>query len=269
MSSLPFLRPLTIPEILDRALRLYRAHFVLLVSIPLLAFVPMTVLQMASQLLWQSTQLVILVQNAFVQILVSSALVIAISQVYLAHPSTLGEAYRTATQHFGSAWGASWLMGLAIALPAGALSCIAIALAPSQGVWLVLILVMPVAIFLGTRWRLVLPSILLENLGAQAGLGRSWALTEGVFGKVFGTSFLASMLIVVLATLPQYAISYGLKILLPNTDIGPLIEIVLTQISLILTTPVSIGVTIVLYYDLRVRKEGFDLEMQVQQASAS
>lgn len=269
MSSLPLLRPLTIPEILDRAIRLYREHFVLLVSIPLVAFVPMILLQIASQLAWHTTQLVNLLQNGLVQILVSSALVISISQVYLTNPPTLGEAFRAAMQRFGSAWGASMLVGLAIGLPTLALSCGAISIAQSAGIWLVLLIALPFAIFLGTRWSLILPSILLEHLGAQAGLSRSWALTEGVFGKVFGTSFLAGILIVMLSTLPQLAISYGLEMLAPNTEIGPLVEIILTQIGLILTTPVSFGVTVVLYYDLRVRKEGFDLEQQVQRASAA
>jgi hypothetical protein len=93
MSSLPLLRPLTIGEILDRAIRIYRSHFVLLISIPLVAFVPMTALQVASQFLWHTTALVDLLQNAFLQVLVSSALVVAVSRTYLAHPPTLKEAY--------------------------------------------------------------------------------------------------------------------------------------------------------------------------------
>lgn len=269
MSSLSLLRPLTIGEILDRAFRIYRSHFVLLISIPLLAFVPVTVLQVVSQLLWHTTQWIDLLQNGFVQILVSSALVIAISQAYLTRPPTLGEAYRTASQRYGAAWGGNFLMGLAIVLPAAAVACGAIAVAQDQGIWIVILLILPLAIFLGTRWSLMLPSILLEGLGAQAGLGRSWALTQGSFGKVFGTSFTAGILIILLATLPQLAVTYGLGLLLPNIDIISIVETILAQVSLILTLPVSLGVTVVLYYDLRVRKEAFDLEWQVRQASTS
>ncbi len=267
MSSLSLLRPLTIPEILDRAIRLYRAHFVLLVTIPLLAGVPILLLQIASQLLWHSIQLVNLLQNGLIQILVSSALVVAISQIYMSDPPTIGEAYRAASQRFGSAWGASMLMALAIGVPTMAFSCAAITIAQRQGIWLVLLLALPLAAFLGTRWSLLLPGILLEHLGAQAGLSRSWSLTEGFFGKVFGTSFLAEILVLLLATLPQLVINYGMKTFFPGIEIGPFVEIFLAQVGLILTTPISIGVTVVLYYDLRVRKEGFDLEQQVQQVA--
>ncbi len=266
MSSLPLLRPLSIGEILDRALRLYRSHFLLLVSIPLLALAPMAVLQVVSQFLWHTTQLIDLIQNGFVQVLVSSALVVAISQAYLTRAPTLGQAYRAAGQRYASAWGANFLMGLAIGVPTAVLTCGVIAMS-GEGLWLVILLIMPYAVFLGTRWSLILPGILLEHLGAQAGLGRSWALTQGAFWKVFGTSFLAGILVILLATLPQLAITYGLGLLVPNTDIISLVETVFAQVGVVLTTPVSVGVTVVLYYDLRVRKEGFDLEWQAHQAS--
>jgi len=226
----------------------------------------MTFLQIASQLLWHSTELVDLLMG-LVQIFVSSALVVAISQIYSVNPTSLGEVYSAAAQRFFPVWGASILVGLTIALPIIVLGCVTIVIAQSHGIWLVLLLVIPFGIFAGTRWSLILPSILLEDLGAQAGLSRSWILTEGFFGKVFGTLCVTGILIIVLATLPQLAISYGLKMLVPNTAIGPLVKIILAQIVLILTTPVSIGVTVVLYYDLRGRKDGFDSEQQVQRAS--
>lgn len=269
MSSVPLLRPLTIGEILDRALRIYRSHFGLLLSICLAALAPVTILQVISQLLWNTTALVDLIQSAFVQLLVSGALVAAIAKAYLSQPPTMGEAYRTASEHYGSAWGANFLMGLAIIAPVFAVSCAATMLRMGEGIWLVLLLIVPLAVFLGTRWSLLLPSILLEDLGSQAGMRRSWDLTEGSFWKVFGTSFLASLLIIVLATLPQLVIAYGLEMLLPNVPIVAVVETVLTQLGIMLTLPVSVGVSVVLYYDLRVRKEAFDLALQAQEAPVS
>lgn len=267
MSSTSLLRPLSIAEILDRAIRLYRSHFVLLLSIPLVVMVPMIGLQVAVQFIWHTTRLIALFQNAFIQILVSSALVVAISQAYLAQPPTLGEAYRVAGSRYWSVWGGSLLMGLAIGAPIFIVVLAAAAFTRSQGIWLVILLVLPWAAFFGTRWNLMLPSIVLEKLGPQAGLGRSWTLTDGWFWKVFGTSFLAGILISLLTTLPQLLIVYGLNLFLSNLDIGALVQIILSQGSLILTLPISVGVTVVLYYDLRVRREGFDLEWQVQQTS--
>ncbi|HET9912188.1 MAG TPA: glycerophosphoryl diester phosphodiesterase membrane domain-containing protein [Anaerolineales bacterium] len=267
MSSLPLLRPLSIGEILDRAFRIYRSHFVLLISIPLVALIPMMVLQVMSQLILGTSQLVELLQNGFVQILVSGALIVAISQAYLTDHPTLSQAYRAASQRYGAAWGASALMGLAIILPTAALSCAVITLGQGEGFWLILLLVLPYAIFLSTRWTLMLPSVLLERLGAQAGLGRSWTLTKGFFWRVFGTSFLAGMLVLLVATLPQIAVAYSLELIQFNFHISSIVEIVLAQLGLILTLPLSLGVSVVLYYDLRVRKEAFDLEWQMQQTS--
>lgn len=269
MSSIPQLRPLQISEILDRTLRLYRSHFMLLISIPLLAAVPIVGLQVVSQFIWHSTRLVDLIQNSFVQVLVSSALVVMISQAYLGSPPSTGEAYRVAARRYGSAWGSNFLMGLAIVLPFVALACGATMLIVSGGIWIILLLALPYVAFLGTRWSLTLPGILLEHLDAMSGLRRSWSLTEGVFWKVFATSFLANLLILILATVPQLAIGYGLEMLISDLNILSVIETVLSQLSLILTTPISIGVTVVLYYDLRVRKEGFDLELQLNPEGVS
>jgi hypothetical protein len=267
MSSLPLLRPLTVGEIIDRAFRIYRSHFVLLISIPLLVLVPLGILRMLSQLLWRTTRLVDLLQSGFMYVLVTGALVIAISQAYLTHPPTIGEAYQAAVRRYWAAWRGNFLMGIAIVLPGAVVACAAIAMAGNQGIWLVLLFILPFAIFLSTRWSVMLPGILLEDLGAAAGLGRSWTLTEGYFGKVFVTSFFAGLLVVLLSTLPTFAVTYGLEMFLPRTGIGSLIEIILTQLGIIVTMPLSLGVTVVLYYDLRVRKEGFDLEWQMQQTA--
>lgn len=267
MSSLPLLRPLKTPEIVDRAIRLYRTHFALLVSIPLLAYLPLMFLQAATQMIWHTTQLIELIQGGLLQILVSSALITAISQSYLTHPPTTGDSYKIAGRWFGTAWGASLLIGLGASLPIIAVSCGAITLGMGSGAWILLLLALPVTIYLSTRWSLAIACILLEQLGVSAGLSRSWALTEGVFGKVFGTSILANLLVIFVATLPQQVVKYGLEALAPNSIFVPLVEIMLTQLGIILTTPVSIGVTVVLYYDLRVQKEGFDLEKQIQEAA--
>jgi hypothetical protein len=100
-----------------------------------------------------------------------------------------------------------------------------------------------------------------ESLGAQAGLGRSWTLTDGIFGKVFGTSFVIGIVVILRATLPQLAATYSLEFLLPNVDIVSLVETILAQVSVV--------VMVILYFDLPVHKEVFDLEWQVWQASAT
>jgi hypothetical protein len=219
-----------------------------------------------SQLLWHTTQLIDLFQSWFLQTLVSSALVIAISQAYLTRPPTVREAYRAAARRFRSVFAATFLMALGMGAPIAIFACAVFAIARDPGIWLVFLVILPVVMFLGTRWSLMMPSILLEDLGGSEGLGRSWALTDRVFWKVFGTSFLAALFVILLSTLPSLAVMYGLKMFLPSTGVGSLVEIILTQLGIIVTMPLSLGVTVVLYYDLRVRKEGFDLEWQMQQA---
>lgn len=272
MQPTPMLHPLSIGEILDRAFRLYRHHFARLLSIPLICLVPMTVLEVISQLLWQTTQLANLLQG-LVQLLVTSTLVVAISRAYLGQVPAIGQAYRAGSRRYASAWGASFLMGLAIGVPLAAVGCGVVlsrtAIDGPGGLCLlpVLLAMISFAVFLSTRWSLVLPCIFIEESGAQEGLARSWSLTQGVFWKVFSTSFLANLLVLLIATLPQVAIAYGLQAFMPDTAMGPLIEIIISQAGLILTAPLSTGVLVALYYDLRVRKEGFDIDLQIRPPS--
>jgi hypothetical protein len=268
------LRPLRTGEMLDRAFRLYRNHFILLISIGALGIVPMSLLQVLSQSLLGDSRIVNLLQSVFVISLVQGSLAYAISSAYFGQPLSIGAAYRVGFQRYGSLWGAFFLQGVAIGLPIGVLvGCGVIAMAAGDAGSIVLLLLMllfvPYAVYLGTRWLLTTPSIILEEVGATAGLRRSWNLTASVFWRVFGVSLLTGLLTFFIAQLPGLLVTYGLAFFFPEAWIGPYIEIVMTGLSLVLALPLSMGVIVLLYYDVRVRREGYDLELQARELAAN
>src|SRR5512138_2571385 len=55
--SLPVLRPLRIGELLDRAIRLYRANFLTFIGIIALVYVPLTILQVLASALLSSSMI--------------------------------------------------------------------------------------------------------------------------------------------------------------------------------------------------------------------
>jgi hypothetical protein len=88
-------------------------------------------------------------------------------------------------------------------------------------------------------------------------MGRSWELTRGFRGKVFLTMLVAFLLLLV----PGIALG-GVGFLLGESDgILALLILVLESVLQIFIYPFIYVVMTVLYYDLRVRKEGFDLEL--------
>lgn len=270
------LRPLSIGEILDRTFRLYRNHFFLLISIAGLALVPIYILQVLSQILVRDIQIagfvqngLNLVQNGLVFCLVQGSLAQAISWAYLSEPFSIRTAYQAGLNRYGSLWGTFFLQGLAIGAPVALVGCLVIAMAGTGGgVLILLLLIVPYAAYLGTRWLAAIPGVMLENLGATEGLRRSWNLTSNVFWRVFGISALANLLTFIIAQLPGMAVMYALTLFFPDATIGSVIGLLTTAFSVILALPFSMGVIVLLYYDLRVRREGYDLELQAQELAA-
>jgi uncharacterized membrane protein len=127
-----------------------------------------------------------------------------------------------------------------------------------------MLLIVP-GVILACGLVLATPIIVLEtNASASAALGRSWALTKGSRGKIFALL----LTLVVLLYIPIFAISVVGAMLLPAaTDItalagsSRLFIIAVGGVVQMFVYPMLYCVLTIAYYDLRVRKEGFDLEV--------
>lgn len=124
-----------------------------------------------------------------------------------------------------------------------------------------ILLVVPGIIFL-LWYSLITPAIVIEDLKALKSLGRSKALVSKNLGKVFLVGFLV-MLIAIAVNSPFIWGGQFLSAALFSNNLMP--QLILNQffnmIGTILVTPIGATAYILLYYDLRIRKEGFDLEM--------
>jgi len=109
-------------------------------------------------------------------------------------------------------------------------------------------------------WAVAVPVLLVEGAGPVRSLGRSTELVRGRFWPVLGTVLLASLLVSVLQ-----GILVAPVIVLQLTGSSFLLTSILTGIAQLvgsaLTLPYVAAVTAVIYFDLRVRKEGYDLEL--------
>jgi hypothetical protein len=124
------------------------------------------------------------------------------------------------------------------------------------GMGLLLLLVPGIIVFAGLA--LTTPVIVLEAPpSATAAMGRSWDLTRGFRGKVLLTMVVAIVLLMV----PSIAIGGAGALLGADDATISLIVLVLQAVTQIFIYPFVYVVMTVLYYDLRVRREGFDLEL--------
>lgn len=146
------------------------------------------------------------------------------------------------------------------------------------GITLVGILILVVAgtivgSYLSIKFSVASPAMVLENLGVFASIGRSWSLTRGNFWRLFGINMLTSIIISVVSgvfggiTSVIGAFSTIVASSSTNDFMGALsitfiIYMVMTAISLLITLPFSSSVNALLYIDLRMRKEGLDVELR-------
>jgi hypothetical protein len=231
------------------------------------------------------------IQYLVVQNLITGALANAISRSYLGQPISILGAYSFGARRYASLIlaslapfcigavlavliiGCSVGLGVAIASGAGG-DGRSIAASILVGLMLIglLFLLSLGALFFYVRFLLATQAIVLEGQGPLAGLGRSWRLVGGSFWRTVGVMLLMFILTYLLSTLPTTMVSFALTFssggALDSLTRNQVITTLVAYIGLIVALPLQLAVYTLLYYDLRVRKEGYDLELQVQQATA-
>jgi hypothetical protein len=120
-------------------------------------------------------------------------------------------------------------------------------------------------------YGIAIPAVVLENITVRQALPRSSALTQNFIGRVSVVFFL----IWIFSGIMKYPLDAGMNLLWPiiHPHFVHLTRLNLRDISSVLATtlfgPVSaIGLTLD-YYDLRVRKEAFNLMMDLMGGAKS
>lgn len=230
------LRPLHVGEILDRTFGLYRAHFAILVGIAAVCQGPAAVLSLyvvfggglyAHPLLW----IVAVVISFFGYLLAAGATLRVISEAYLGHEPELGSALGYAARRMWPLFVAGTTSGLAIGLAT-------------------LLFLVP-GIIVGCGYSVVSQIVVLEQpKRPNDALGRSWELTKGSKNKAFAIG----LVVYLITSVPALAIIW----LARST---PEMANVLGQLATLVLRPIMACALTLFYYDLRVRKEAFDLEL--------
>lgn len=288
----PILRPLRLGELLDRAIRLYRGNFLTFIGIIAVVYVPLMVLQTASAALMTSsafigtsnprdvftnygyvigslsTIVLVLVQFVLVQGIATGALTRAVADNYLGKKTGILDAYRGIS--------GSWLSLVAALLFILLLFFVLMVwwiIIPCAG-WFTGLGMM--IVLMAVVNPLVAPAVVLENQRALDAVRRAWSLARRRFWPVLGSIFilyLFSLLIVngpqaiVNLLLAQVSDSFGDRTMqmVVTSIVGGLVSLVFVLIYY----PLQMTAFTLIYFDLRVRTEGFDLAALTMEASGS
>jgi hypothetical protein len=272
------LRPLRFGEIIDQAVNLFRRLFVPLVMVQIICtgmLVPLQLYLAASGRQLSALYLLALLLNVVLSALASAAVALLISESYLGRSLGAASALKLAVPKIWRVVLLSLAIGLVLilaALPAllafgagasmmmPASGAVASDLPMAAGLVLggLVLLLLPVAVFAGLA--VSTPALVLEDLQTGAALRRSWTLTRGARLRTIGLLLVTSLLIMI----PFMGIGMIGGVFAgrdgPSAASG-VIFTVLTLAAVFVLAPLFYCVMTLLYYDLRVRKEAFDLQM--------
>ncbi len=208
-------------------------------------------------------------------ILLSGMLTVVVGRAVFGSSITVGEAWRKVRGRLWPLLGLTALeiVGAVVLIAAVVLIIVGItmsangAIAALVGIPLVLALVAGL-IYLLTMLTFAPVAIVLERKSVIASISRSFTLVRRHFWRVLGIRFLATFVAVVIAGAVSVPFSIGGQILLFGAESAGSVVIatVLTSIGgavgQIVTAPFTAGVVVLLYTDIRIRAEAFDLVLQ-------
>lgn len=166
------------------------------------------------------------------------------------------------------------LASVLIVLVALLVAAIAQASGPAAAVVAVMLVlgVLAVLAWLGIRLLLVPPALALEGARLRSTIKRAWLLTRGSFWRALGIYLLANIIVWFIAqviSVPLLAVGTALAGAGGESGVmGPMlvVQIIGSMIASAIQTIFVAGVTALLYIDLRMRREGLDVQLTASAA---
>ncbi len=262
------MRPLNLGETLDASIKIVRSRWRTLATVMLVIALP---IQLANIIIIKSTTDVYQVGTSFSStadtattygdegayvagqtlmialsflgyLLGTVACYRAIADTYLGRPTSA----RASLRYAGNRLGAT--LWLTIVLACGLVLGFVAFLVP--GVWLWI------------AWCVAFPVMLVEGTGGIGALRRSFKLVETRWWATAGRMGITYILVLVITTVATLLFVAPTGWFVDDTSFGALLlEQAANLVVSLVTTPFVAAVTTLVYFDLRVRKEGFDLAL--------
>ncbi|MGV8884393.1 MAG: hypothetical protein ACOH1T_02230 [Microbacteriaceae bacterium] len=128
--------------------------------------------------------------------------------------------------------------------------------------------------WIGTKLALVPSVLMLERLSLMAAIRRSWTLTNGYFWKTLGTMLLVNVIVNVatqiITTPVSFIVGIGSSLINPTEDstlgitlvaVGYVLTLLASLVFGVIGSVLASSVVALIYVDIRMRKEGLDLEL--------
>lgn len=221
--------------------------------------------------------------------LCTGASVYAVTRVHLGHKTSIAEAYKLMFPYAGTVLG---IVVLAFLVLAGAVLAVAAviglpflaigfalksqplvtALLPEIGIFLFVPSVLCAVFYVSARLSLAVPSAVVERLGVTESLRRSWALAQGSVLRLILVNILAAIISFALSAVLSLPYIIGIALTLTKKSPAAMMPFIIWQyigdfLARSIAFPIATIAVSLIYYDERVRKEAFDLQLMMDSMS--
>ncbi len=232
------------------------------------------------------TMVIFMVASIVIYSLVHGATAYALSEVHLGRQTTIANAFHSLR---GKVWrlldvvvsvtvrimGVFILMMSAVGVSIGIIGALSVGGKPDPVLIIFFLLFMLAAMaaaavlgcFLMMRYALVVPALVLENITARQAIKRSVALAKGNFWRIFLTFMLMYLISTSIISICQGPFWVAMFVIGIKNGVMPLwLSLPMTisgGIGGAVSGPLMVIALTLLYFDARVRKEGFDLQLMM------
>ena len=236
------LRPRSGVELIDASFQFLRENFSLLFTASVAAILPIAVVGWLAAMNPGDTLLAVLsgITNWVFTAIAYAAAVVIVAKRYLGEEVTPADALRIAGRRFGTILTITFVYGLAIGigmLYLGILAC-----------------------YWAAKYFAATPVAMVEGYGQGRSFERSAGLTDGSKWRVLGVYGLAYFIYIFFTAFVNAVLT---------SVFGAVIGAITTAMVMAATYPFVAVVGTLLYFDLRIRREGFDLDMMLDPAAAT
>jgi Membrane domain of glycerophosphoryl diester phosphodiesterase len=280
------LRPMSLGEVLDRTFNLYKNNFWLFAGITALPFFLLLVVQVGiAGAGWAATKTpaahappfspgaiggmigggALVMALYFLMIgAAHAATVFAVSDLYLSRPASIRGSFARVGWKVFRVLAVFFLIGLIIVVGFVVIAVFGFAIRSPLLIGLgFFLLIAPVVIFM-CRMAVSIPAAMLEDLGAVRALERSAHLTKGHVLQIFVIFLLvvvATYVAVLVLQMPLLILMMASTIAHKTPSFGlQVLQQLAAFVSQVLVGPIGTIAFSLMYYNLRVRKEAFDIQ---------
>jgi hypothetical protein len=267
------LRPLEIGDLLDETFRMYRRHFLLFAGLSVILAIPEAALSSFSyytlfgnflqqvgpnlslapdRALFDAGTVVIYLIGLLITLALVpfyyGAVTYAAGESALGHPVTASSVLSGVLRRYFPLMG-YWLL---------------------IGLMLVAFCLIPLWIWIWVGWALVMPVMFIEKLGLGGAMGRSWRLVERSWWRTFFTLVLMFIIWFVTRTALRAFIVLAqslLQLVIPSVAVLWISAATSVIVGSLVNPLLQIAIVLI-YLDLRVRREGLDLFQLAQRVTS-